>query len=715
MLHIDADSGTSLTVGVIVPETGQAAYLGRAIKAGIDKAIEDINTVCSSGGCLTVTAITRDSGSSSDEALQHFKELYSQGVCIFIGLVTSEEAKAVAQYASTNAPEALLFSPSSTATSLCEYKNLVRMTMDNSGLAEAIIDKLVEREMQPKDASFQQVVIPVVRNDAYGTGIARDLELKATSLSNPVHVLDPLIYDPSQIESFSQDLISELVSIITKETSPDDKVVVVLAAYSEGMSILEAASKHNYLKYGRTWVVTDSLALVNFHFHDEDITVLGFSYFGEEVTSPAINKQIEELYAHLYDRRVSPLPQAVLAYDALSYAYSNYTQSGWHITPLVGLSGTLDISTCNAREAGYYTGAVYGLNDDSLASVEGWIGIEKISVTQNSDVNYVHLQRALSSQEGMIHQLPEKLVASATSITGRPAVPIKKEDLVEVWKYVPDDCTSELVKVQHKDPISLQQKQRTYTTDSLPKTLLIPSEHGFTLEASCVSESAGGNYAFELRCPASGGAEMACIANVTSPQTARNQGNPTDAVLFCGAAALSCSALFLGLSKVEILALGIGGCIPAGAGCVWKVVEIIPKKGTYICTELYRQGVLSPEVYMADAAFAEKFSKEHPIVRKGYEIIAPPVVWLMQNSDIANELAKFFAVPWSHHMAYQQGLVNETNNLGVAVHTWGGALCGSIGLVYFAIHSSQFFTVAATMIIAAVLVKKGWKKEVKID
>ena len=138
-----------MTVGILVAETGQGSYLGKVVRAGMEKAVQDIETLCSKEGCLCINPVYQDTQSSTQTAVQQFTSMYNQGIRIFAGLVTSEEAKAVAEYASQHATDALLVSPTSTAPELCDYKDqLYRLSMDDRGQVEAFFDVLVEQRMR---------------------------------------------------------------------------------------------------------------------------------------------------------------------------------------------------------------------------------------------------------------------------------------------------------------------------------------------------------------------------------------------------------------------------------------------------------------------------------------------------------------------------------------------------------------------------------------
>ena len=103
------------------------------------------------------------------------------------------------------------------------------------------------------------------------------------------------------------------------------------------------------------------------------------------------------------------------------------------------------------------------------------------------------------------------------------------------------------------------------------------------------------------------------------------------------------------------------------------------QKGKFVCTELYRQGYLSPDIMLADMSFAEHYSKDYPITRKGYDIIGPFLASMMSTSKGMTDAVRSFAVPWAEQMAYEEGYRETGNNRGVWVMSIGSIICAVVG------------------------------------
>jgi hypothetical protein len=71
--------------------------------------------------------------------------------------------------------------------------------------------------------------------------------------------------------------------------------------------------------------------------------------------------------------------------------------------------------------------------------------------------------------------------------------------------------------------------------------------------------------------------------------------------------------------------------------------------GTVICTQLYRDGLLSEEVYLADNLYV----REHisPAAVNGYRFWAVPFVYAMRKYPLVYAIGKYFGLKWSYHCA----------------------------------------------------------------
>jgi hypothetical protein len=105
-------------------------------------------------------------------------------------------------------------------------------------------------------------------------------------------------------------------------------------------------------------------------------------------------------------------------------------------------------------------------------------------------------------------------------------------------------------------------------------------------------------------------------------------------------------------------------------------VEAAEASGKVICTELYHQGLMSEQIYKADQAFGKIQDLE---VMIGYHAWALPVVRLMKRSKAATWLAHKIATPWANQMAFEMGVVDKPNLIGMIMMVVGIPCCRLIG------------------------------------
>lgn len=95
--------------------------------------------------------------------------------------------------------------------------------------------------------------------------------------------------------------------------------------------------------------------------------------------------------------------------------------------------------------------------------------------------------------------------------------------------------------------------------------------------------------------------------------------------------------------------------------------------GTVICTELYKQGYYTNEIYMHDIAYGVWIRHYKPEVYIGYRLWADYVVAGMQKSNLFTKLVAMIAVPWAKNMAGEYNLVGQITSLV------GESICGVLG------------------------------------
>jgi ABC-type branched-subunit amino acid transport system substrate-binding protein len=208
-----------LKFGGLLPETGNLAFLGAPMIAGVEYAIDYLNKA---GGVLgkPVEYSSGDSGdTSTDTASVTVDRLLKEGVDAIVGAASSGVSLTVID--KITAAGVIQFSPANTSPKLTDYadnglffRNAPPDDLQGAVLAEIII------------ADGAQSVYIMALDDAYGTGLANVVEAVLTAAG--IEVKGKKIYDP-KATTFDAE-VGEVVA-----ANPD---AIVLITFDEGSRIL---------------------------------------------------------------------------------------------------------------------------------------------------------------------------------------------------------------------------------------------------------------------------------------------------------------------------------------------------------------------------------------------------------------------------------------------------------------------------------------------
>ena len=99
---------------------------------------------------------------------------------------------------------------------------------------------------------------------------------------------------------------------------------------------------------------------------------------------------------------------------------------------------------------------------------------------------------------------------------------------------------------------------------------------------------------------------------------------------------------------------------------------------TVICTELFRQGYIPQDVWVADGFYGDHVAQFRPDVYRGYLRVAAPLARAMARSSVLTRMVAIVAVPWAYEMFYGKGHPQCTR-LGGLVVRYGEAVCAWLG------------------------------------
>ncbi len=100
-----------------------------------------------------------------------------------------------------------------------------------------------------------------------------------------------------------------------------------------------------------------------------------------------------------------------------------------------------------------------------------------------------------------------------------------------------------------------------------------------------------------------------------------------------------------------------------------------------ICTELYYQGRMPEEIYIADEQFGKVMRDTNRFIMVGYHSWGKTVVKWMRKSETVTDIAEAIAMPWAYEMAYRMGVTEEGNILGKVLMGVGIPICIAIGFL----------------------------------
>ena len=100
---------------------------------------------------------------------------------------------------------------------------------------------------------------------------------------------------------------------------------------------------------------------------------------------------------------------------------------------------------------------------------------------------------------------------------------------------------------------------------------------------------------------------------------------------------------------------------------------------TVICSELYRQGLMSETVFRADQAFGRYLAENDKYTLLGYHFWARPVVETMQKSTTVTGIVSLVARPWAFEMAHRMGAREKGTVIGKVLMIVGMPVCRIIG------------------------------------
>lgn len=216
---VEREGDGVLTIGTLLPETGNLAFLGPPEIAGVQMAVEDINAAGGFNG-QDVVLVEGDSGdTTTDTATQTVTRELQQNADAIIGAASSSVSASVIDLITEAG--VTMFSPANTSKQFSDYPD--------EGLyfrlgPSDILQGQVLAEVIAEDGNTSLVILNF--DDDYGNGLADDLT--ASFEAGGGEVVDQITYDP-QAQTFDAEVQEALAA---------DADALVLIGFDESSRVL---------------------------------------------------------------------------------------------------------------------------------------------------------------------------------------------------------------------------------------------------------------------------------------------------------------------------------------------------------------------------------------------------------------------------------------------------------------------------------------------
>jgi ABC-type branched-subunit amino acid transport system substrate-binding protein len=216
---VDRAGNDVLTIGTLLPETGNLAFLGPPEIAGVQMAIADINEAGGFGG-TNVVLVEGDSGdTTTDTAVQTVTRELAADVDAIIGAASSSVSASVIDQ--VTGAGVTMFSPANTSKQFSDYPdNGLYFRLGPSD----ILQGQVLAELISGDGNNSVVILNF--DDDYGNGLADDFS--ASFEAGGGEVIDKITYDP-QAQTFDAEVQEALAA---------DADAIVLIGFDETSRLL---------------------------------------------------------------------------------------------------------------------------------------------------------------------------------------------------------------------------------------------------------------------------------------------------------------------------------------------------------------------------------------------------------------------------------------------------------------------------------------------
>lgn len=314
---------TTITIGALLPLTGELSSYGQASQAALKVALADINAYLEGAeSSLRIALTIRDTRTDPDVAFEELLDLSAANVSLVIGPMGSEELNAIRSL--SGRVGTVLISPSAGLSSLAvEDDNVFRMIPTDTSLAETLAESLTTNGIE--------AIALLARDGVWGDELSADVSERFADRGGTT--VGTHRYDPSTASNdYRADL--DALSSVVEEAVADfgtNAVAVVFVGYDEGVQVFKQASTNETLA-ATPWYGTDGFAACDDLLQDAQAAAFAVStgysapmYDGDQV-DPARRDAVREPIEASLGRTADTF--ALLSHDALWLAALAEQQTG---------------------------------------------------------------------------------------------------------------------------------------------------------------------------------------------------------------------------------------------------------------------------------------------------------------------------------------------------------------------------------------------------
>jgi len=306
-----------VTIGALLPLTGELATYGENEKAAIELAAEEVNAfLVESGAAWTLKVLVEDTQLKPDIALAKLESFAAMGIKFIVGPLSSGEVRKIKDYA--NDKKMLVVSHGSTAPDLAIPDDYIFRfcPQDKLGQGPAIARLMYD--------DGKRYVIPVWRGDFWGDGLEDAVKTRFIELGGTF--LDGIRYAPEETDFIDE--ATTLANAVTSavDTYGADQVGVLLIAFQEDATLFFSEAKKHDVLWTVNWYGSEGTCLSGALLDPAVADFCAATGFINTCFSPTKS----EKYWKVHDELVARLPggrepdcYAYVAYDivwALTYS-----------------------------------------------------------------------------------------------------------------------------------------------------------------------------------------------------------------------------------------------------------------------------------------------------------------------------------------------------------------------------------------------------------